>query len=525
MKSNIIKYIFIIFVITIMGFVIYQSTSEKQSKEPQQKISNKEEDIIKEITLGIAEFDTINPILSNNKQVQEITKTIYEPLLELDSEYKIQKCLIEDWAKTGETTYLIKLRNDIKWSDGQVFTAEDVIFTIDTLKNVESIYSNNVKNIVKTTKIDFNTIQITTDQEIPFFEYNLIFPIMSKKFYEGENFLKTVKNNQPLGTGKYKITQNNAGTIILSKNENYKREELTLEKITINKYPNLSELYNAFKTRKIDLMTTTNIGIEKYIGTIGYNKVELSGREHDFLAINTQSDILSNKEVRQSIAKAINKENIVRQIYNNKYKVTNYFLDYGNWLKGETGETSYNQELSKQILLENGWEYKYNKWQKKINYSTKRINLKLVVPESNQERILVAEMIKANLEEIGIKITIIKANNDQYQNYLKNKNYDMILTGTVIGTSPNLETFFGIDNLANFSNEELSKIINEVKNITKEEILKEKYKRIREIYNEEVPYIGLYNNYYAIMSNWTLKGNISPNWYNIFLNINNWYKS
>ena len=487
MKSNIIKYIFIIFVITIMGFVIYQSTSEKQSKEPQQKISNKEEDIIKEITLGIAEFDTI----------------------------------IEDWAKTGETTYLIKLRNDIKWSDGQVFTAEDVIFTIDTLKNVESIYSNNVKNIVKTTKIDFNTIQITTDQEIPFFEYNLIFPIMSKKFYEGENFLKTVKNNQPLGTGKYKITQNNAGTIILSKNENYKREELTLEKITINKYPNLSELYNAFKTRKIDLMTTTNIGIEKYIGTIGYNKVELSGREHDFLAINTQSDILSNKEVRQSIAKAINKENIVRQIYNNKYKVTNYFLDYGNWLKGETGETSYNQELSKQILLENGWEYKYNKWQKKINYSTKRINLKLVVPESNQERILVAEMIKANLEEIGIKITIIKANNDQYQNYLKNKNYDMILTGTVIGTSPNLETFFGIDNLANFSNEELSKIINEVKNITKEEILK----RIREIYNEEVPYIGLYNNYYAIMSNWTLKGNISPNWYNIFLNINNWYKS
>lgn len=525
MKSNIIKYIFIIFVITIMGFVIYQSTNEKQSTEPQQQISNKEEDIIKEITLGIAEFDTINPILSNNKQVQEIAKIIYEPLLEIDSEYKIQKCLVEDWAKTGETTYLIKLRDDIKWSDGQKLTVEDVIFTIDILKSIESIYSSNVQNIVKTVKIDFNTIQIITDKEIPFFEYNLVFPIMSKKFYEGENFSKTAKNATTLGTGKYKIIQNNDESIILNKNENYKKEELTLEKITINKYSNLSELYNAFKTRKIDLMTTTNIGIENYIGTIGYNKVEIPGREHDFLTINTQSEILSNKEVRQSIAKAINKENIVRQVYNNKYKVTNYFLDYGNWLKGESEDTSYNPELAKQILSENGWEYKYNRWQKKINYSTKKINLKLVVPESSPERVAVAEMIKSNLEEIGMKITIIKANDNQYQNYLKNRNYDMILTRTIVGASPNLETFLGTDNLSNFSNEELITIINEVKNITKEDILKEKYKRIREIYNEEVPYIGLYNNYYAIMSNWTLKGSISPNWYNIFANINNWYKN
>ena len=117
-----------------MGFVIYQSTNEKQSTEPQQQISNKEEDIIKEIKLGIAEFDTINPILSNNKQVQEIAKIIYEPLLEIDSEYKIQKCLVEDWAKTGETTYLIKLRDDIKWSDGQKLTVEDVAYVI--LRNI-----------------------------------------------------------------------------------------------------------------------------------------------------------------------------------------------------------------------------------------------------------------------------------------------------------------------------------------------------------------------------------------------------
>ena len=100
----------------------------------------------------------------------------------------------------------------------------------------------------------------------------------------------------------------------------------------------------------------------------------------------------------------------------------------------------------------------------------------------------------------------------------------MILTGTTVGTSPNLETFFGATNLANYSNEEISTIMSEVKNITKEDLLKEKYARIREIFNDEVPYIGLYNSYYAIASSWSLKGSIAPNWYNLFLNINNWYK-
>ena len=51
------------------------------------------------------------------------------------------------------------------------------------------------------------------------------------------------------------------------------------------------------------------------------------------------------------------------------------------------------------------------------------------------------------------------------------------------------------------------------------------YNRIREIFNEQKPYIGLYNSYYAVSSSWSLKGNITANWYNIFIDINNWYKN
>ena len=55
-------------------------------------MSKDEEEITKEITLGVAEFDTMNPILSQNKHIQEISRIIFEPLLEIDKDYKLQKC-------------------------------------------------------------------------------------------------------------------------------------------------------------------------------------------------------------------------------------------------------------------------------------------------------------------------------------------------------------------------------------------------------------------------------------------------
>ena len=84
----------------------------------------------------------------------------------------------------------------------------------------------------------------------------------------------------------------------------------------------------------------------------------------------------------------------------------------------------------------------------------------------------IAEMIKTNLAEIGIPVTIVKASDNQYQNYLQNKNYDVILTGITESMSPNLETFFGESNLSNYKNEEITTISGYVGNINPGEVLK-----------------------------------------------------
>ena len=291
MKSNWIKYVFIIFIVFILIFAVYKIKEEEQNNQNETEVTSGETKQIKEIKLGIASLDTINPILSNNKNVQDISKLIYEPLVNLTADYKSEACLAKEWAKQSDNSYLIKLRENVRWSNGQRFTSADVRFTIDRLKDTQTIYSANVQDVTGVDIIDDYTLKINLDKEIPFFEYNLTFPILSKDYYEGEDFSSTSKNSSPVGTGKFKITDAQSSYIILEKNSSWwnKEKEVGLEKITVNLFSSIGELYNSFKIGNLDLIGTSNDNLQEYIGTIGYSSKEIKGREHAFLAFNTSN--------------------------------------------------------------------------------------------------------------------------------------------------------------------------------------------------------------------------------------------
>ena len=531
MKSNILKYIFAIIVIGLVAYSAYIIYGKQDNSQNNYEVIKyeKEEEIIDNIRIPIVNFDTLNPILSNNTQIQNISKLVYEPLLSVDANYKIELCLAKEWNKVNQTSYIIKLKDNIKWSDGIKFTAKDVQFTIDKLKdtNIKSIYTYNVENITSVEVIDDITIRINLDKEVPFFEYNLTFPIMSYKYYENEDFLSTSKNSNPIGTGRFKV-ENDNGNITLKINQewwNKEEKDCKLSQIQIVKYGNMGEVYKAFKIGNIDIINTNSVEIENYIGTIGYNLKSYKGRELDYIAFNCNNEELTNKEVRQALSYVIDKQNIVSAIYGDKYYISNFPLDYGNYLyEDEKVGYEYNIDKARNILLENGWEFKNRTWQKVKDYRTLRLKFNLVVNSSNAKRVQVAENIKTNLENLGININIIKANDLTYARYLENKNYDIILTGKYTSFSPDLTSYFGELNLANYNNETVKQILNDVKNIREEKILKEKYNNLINIYKEDMPYVYLYWNRGSLVCSSKLMGDIRPNKYNLFCNIDTWYR-
>ena len=160
MKGNSFKIIFIILIVVIIAAAVYMNMPNKNNTEKAQEIQkfsdNAEKILSNDIRIGIIELDNMNPILSNNKNVQDISRLIFDPLFTLTQDYKIESALATEWTQLDNTTYLIKLRENVKWQDGSNFNSSDVIFTIDMLKKEDnhSAYSQNVANISEIQEID-----------------------------------------------------------------------------------------------------------------------------------------------------------------------------------------------------------------------------------------------------------------------------------------------------------------------------------------------------------------------------------
>lgn len=532
MGSNIVKYLFIIIVIGLVGFGAYKMAKNTEKEIPENLDQTSTVNTIQtDLRLAICGFDTMNPILSNNRNVQEISKIIYEPLVTLNDAYKLEYCLAEEIAKTDELNYIIKIKKGILWQDGTKFTANDVKFTIDCIKRAgehgaSSVYESNLAAITEAWVIDEETLKITISEPIDFFEYNLTFPIMSEKYYANEDFYVSEKNNQPIGTGMFKIMSVDSNIIKLAKSDTYWNSEKNpmANEININLYASAGELYNAFKNGEIDIVDVKTNNVEEFIGSIGYKKIEYKSRDYDFLTLNTQNEVLSSQAVRKAISKMLDKNNIVASCLGSGYIASNFSLDMGNWLYTRDVSVEVNTEEASQILQNDGWEYKNNRWTKRVDKRTMDLAFSITVNGSDTVKVAVAENIKNQLANMGIHVTVRQLNREAYFASLESKNFDVILTGITCGYSPSLRTFFGTNNLANYTKDEVTEIMNVVSNTSDENQLYENYNKLYDIYLEEVPYIGLYRNTDVVIYNQSLVGNIKANAFNLYYNIEKWYR-
>lgn len=527
MKSNIIKYIFLIFAIGIIVFAIYKMNYQNEENPVNEEniVQSDSQRTESTLNIGISDFDNINPLITNNKDIISLSTILYEPLLKITNEYGIELRLAEEWSKSNATTYLIKLKDNLKWENGENVTGTDVKFTIEKLQEGDSVYSDNVANIKSVEIIDGNTIRINLKEEEPFFEYNLIFPIVSSVQFGAEDFYNS--RLAPIATGMYKVTSATTEKMELVQNVNWfnaDSTEIKIDKVVLYFYDTMGDSYNSMKIGNIDLINTSITNVEDYIGTIGFTTKNYKGRELDFISLNCQDSILKNKEIRQAIHYAIDKNKINSSVFSNNYYVSSFPIDYGSYLYDKESKSSYNQDKATEVLEDAGWEYRYGYWRKTENYTTQYINLNLVVDRSSQTRVKVAELIEEQLEAIGINVSLYKVSNSSYKNYLENKNYDMIITGINNGYSPDLTYFFGEDNIANYENEEIASILNEVKSISERDLLKEKYNRIIEIYEDEIPYICLYRNTNKVIYSIRVTGDINPNNYTTYYNFESWYR-
>lgn len=525
MKSNnrnIFKYIFILVVISLIAgaiYILYYSSNKKQvAKEGTVTDVNETSDdvsIAKNIKMGISDYDTMNPLLTKNREIANIDKLIFEPLVNITSDYHTENCLAKQINKVSDTKYEIKLDTSIKWQDGKDFFSNDVEFTINKIKENNGLYSNNVSHIQSVETPDSETVILNLDTAVNNFEYDLDFPILPSSYYANEDFASSSKI--PIGTGMYKIASIDDSTILLITNDkwrNIKSHTPKTESIEIHKYSAIGEAFNSFKLGNTDVITTYKADYSDYVGTMGYNKKEIPGRYYDFIAFNCNDDILSDSAVRKSISNAINKEGLVSSVFSGKKMVANSPIDYGTYLYDNQYDTKYDANNARKILEDDNWQYLNGKWQKTIDGHVRKLIISLMINDDNSERASVAENIKTQLSDVGIAVNIVKISSDKYYENLNNKNYQMTLAGIVNSVKPDINYFYGSGNIANYNNPDIQNAINNYNS----------FNDIQKIAANDCPYVGLYRNKITILLNANVGGNFSPNAFFSYYNFNEWYR-
>ena len=334
MRENKFKTIFFIIIIILFIISIYLAIKNKKSYANEETKIKKETQMENRINIGIIKFDTLNPILTKNQDIQYITKLIYKPLIDITQDFNLQNGIAEEWNKLDNKTYLIKLQENVLWDNGKKCTSQDIKYTIDFINQNQSIFKENVKNIKNIEIVNDYLIKIFLIEPEDFFEYMLCFPIICKE----EN----------VGTGNYKIESVDNNKIELKSNTN---------EINLIIYNSITKLYNAFSKGEVDFFITNNINYLKYIGRVGHNKNTITGRNFDYLKYNLKNKVLKNKEVIQAIELLINKNEINHKIFNNMYYTAEFPLQYGSYLYNNNIKCQNNINKAQKILEDTGWIY------------------------------------------------------------------------------------------------------------------------------------------------------------------------
>ncbi len=521
MKQGVFKYIFVLgfIILLITTYVVFYS-KDTSSEKIEDKVSTTS-NLITNLRLGIAELDTLNPILSKNKYVKEVSRLIFDSLITIENDYSLELSLATGIAKENDLTYILTLRDDVKWQDGTDFTAQDVIFTVDTIKYNGGSYSSNLQYVTEILPIDEHTVKISLSQEVEFFEYNLTMPILSSNYYNGEDVANSDKNNIPMGTGMFKFASNENGVLVLVPNENYWNSEKkpVLTEIDINLYDSIGNMYAAFKSGYIDIMEVSSKNIQTYIGSLGYTKVDIPDRDVVFLSFNTGVDVLSDSRTRKAIALYIDKANLMANI-GGGYLQTNFLFPSNSWIYNTKLDTVYLENQADQLLLDSGWVYQNNRWEQ----NGKVLTFSIAVDANYQDRLTAAKVIANQLANHGIQVSVQEQTHDGFADIFNNKRYQVLIGGIHTSFSPNVTSLFSSDNLANYYNENLDNIMNDIKISTEYGKQMDNYNRLYDEYLNGFPYIFLYRSTDSVVYNQTLCGKISPNSYSMFYNIEKWYR-
>lgn len=503
-----------------------------------------------EALIGAPQY--INPILSQTNDTDgDLTRLVFSGLLKVGPNQELVNDLAESYEiSEDQKVYTFHLRKNVRFHDGGDLTADDVIFTLESILDTDfkSPLYLNFKG-VGLERVDDYTIKFILPEPFTPFLSSLTFGILPEHLWADippENSNLAEYNLKPIGTGPFKfksLLKDKAGNIKtyeLERNENFYGHAPYLEKISFKFYPDLDSALEGAKNKNVDgISYVPQAGkeeLEKRNNKIQYQALRLP--QYTAIFFNQKNQLLKIKEVREALALAIDKERIIREALNSEgEKIDGPILPGYIGYNPEIRKYAFDLEAAKKILDDAGWKFpESTAGEPPSTVRTKNgAELAFAISTIDQsEYLTTVEIIKEAWEEIGVRLeTKIYSTKDIQKKVIKPRAYEALLFGEIVGADPDPYPFWHSSqsrdpgfNLAVFYNKDIDQLLEEARKTNDPEQRRMKYLHFQNILADELPAIFLYNPIYTYGLAKKIKG-LEGNYITTpsdrFANVEYWY--
>lgn len=568
------KRIFIILLIVAMLFTLIGCDNKNLNNISETFESNTTE--VKEyepeyggqLVLPLTTLNTLNPLVTENISYYYFSKLVFESLFEIDEKFNIKTQLAEDYRIKEDGTISIKLKDNILWHDGEKFTAEDVAFTINTIKYAKddiaykkmwntiigNFYSSNINRIIDVNIIDDYNLDIKFDISFGNYLETLIFPIIPRHRFavgrEDKNaYIKALSDEEyiPIGTGPFKFSNyDKYKEIYLEYFQDYRDGRPYIDKI-VGKILEDDELaLIAFEVGQIDLTTAIGVDWEKFDQNKRVKILEFISQNYEFLGFNFSNSIFSSENghrLRKAMAYGIDRQAIIQKVFLGHATQVDLPIHPNFWLISDRANIyGYNLSKAKDELNKLGWkDIDGDGFYEDENGD--EITLRLTTNSYNPLRLKVANMIVEDLNKMGIQVIkdypqripenlteeMVENQWGELNSQLLKGDYDIALLGWSLPSILELSFAFHSSqiksgsNIIRYSNEAMDEALSEAFSAVDENGKLKAYEKLQLTIAEDLPYLSLFFKNKALLMDKKIMGDIDPTFHNIYKNINTWY--
>lgn len=407
----------------------------------------------------VGQFNRLNPLLDlYNPSDHDIDRLIFSRLIRFDDRGQPQGDLAESWGISLDgTVYNFSLRKEAIWHDGQPLTSNDLLFTIEMMRDEESIIASDIRELWKAVEVvllDHNTIQFRLPEPFaPFMDY-LTFGILPAHLLEGQTFAEMIDspfNLQPIGSGPYQledliVEDEIIKGLVLKSFEGYYGQPPFIEQVIFQYYPDARSALEAY--RRDEVMGISQITPDILSEALKEPNLRLyTGRLPELSLIfinldNPEVPFLSETAIRQALFLGLNRQWMIDNLLDGQAIVADGPVFPNTWAYYEGIEhVDYAPDMAISLLKEAGYTIPADGGNVRTNQEGTSLRLELLYPNSEKHAAL-ASTIEQNWEKLGVEVSLRQVPfQELVASYLEPRLYQVALIDLNLTRSPDPDPY------------------------------------------------------------------------------------